>query len=142
LLIFIPLILVGQALVVSSTSHRPSAISPLLIFIGGAALVCLSFPYSTAKMLGASRRQRRAWILAGAAIALAEVIGLVTLTVSDLASADLSVRREAGKLLGSLGGERARRAIEDANAVDAARRVQRVDQPLCVPSGEAPRPPQ
>ena len=134
MLIIIPLIVAAQVLVFSSVTSRSSAVSPVLIFVAGVVLTCVTAPLGAAKMLGTSRRQRRTWALTGGAVALAEIILIVALTESDLASADPSVRIEAAKLLGSLGGERGRQAIEEANATEAANRyVPRADQRSAVP---------
>jgi len=83
---------------------QPNAVSPLLVFVAGMALVCISMPYGTAKSLGTSVRQRRVWMLVGAAIGFAEIVALVAVTLSDLKSADPSIRREAAQLLGSSAG--------------------------------------
>jgi hypothetical protein len=77
-----------------------AALSPLVLFVAGTAAVCLGTTYSTARALGASLRQRRAWMLVGGAIALAEVLVLVTVTLGDLRSGDPSVREQAARLFG------------------------------------------
>jgi hypothetical protein len=94
----------GFASSLARPTSQPDAVSPLLVFVAGMAIVCISMPYGTAKSLGTSVRQRRVWMLVGAAIAFVEIVALVAVTVSDLKSADPSVRKEAAKLLGSFAG--------------------------------------
>jgi hypothetical protein len=87
------------ALVFGGIVHHGS-ISPLLLFAAFAALFCTLIPGSAARALGTSIRQRRAWMLAGAAIAIAETLGLLAVSLSDLHSPRATVREEAALLLG------------------------------------------
>jgi hypothetical protein len=78
-----------------------AALSPLVLFAGGTGLVGVGATYSTAKALGTSLRQRRTWMTVGGAIALAEVLVLATLAMSDLRSGDPAIREQATRLLGT-----------------------------------------
>jgi hypothetical protein len=81
---------------------RIPGLSLMVLFALCMMAICTGVPYATGKALGTSLRQRRAWALVGAAIAVVEIVAVVVVNANDLRSPDPNVSRPAQHFFGAV----------------------------------------
>jgi hypothetical protein len=93
----------ASALLFGAFVHgRIPGLSLMVLFALCMMAICTGIPYATGKALGTSLRQRRAWALVGAVIAVVEIGAVVIVNANDLCSPDPNVSGPARHFFGAV----------------------------------------